>query len=184
MAQQRGRGAGLPGGRARHIGIVDIGSNSIRLVVFDGLSRIPHPLFNEKVLCGLGRGLERTGRLNPDGVALALDNLARFATVAGAMDVRELKVVTLEDAVRKMTSLPARILGLPARGQLREGFAADVVVFDPARVRDTATFEKPKSYAEGVPFVIVNGVIVIDNNQHTGARPGRALLGRRAKKLS
>jgi exopolyphosphatase/guanosine-5'-triphosphate,3'-diphosphate pyrophosphatase len=93
MAQRRGSGRGKSVQRARHIGVVDIGSNSIRLVVFDGLSRIPHPLFNEKVLCGLGRGLERSGRLNPDGAALALDNLARFATVARSMDVRELRVV-------------------------------------------------------------------------------------------
>src|SRR5690349_11600651 len=94
MAQRRGRGVDLAAGRrARHIGIIDIGSNSIRLVVFDGLSRIPHPLFNEKVLCGLGRGLERTGKLNPDGAVLALDNLARFAALSRAMDVRRLRVV-------------------------------------------------------------------------------------------
>jgi N-acyl-D-amino-acid deacylase len=88
----------------------------------------------------------------------------------------------MEEAVRKMSSLPAQILGLRDRGLLREGFAADVVLFDPARVRDTATFEKPKAYAEGVPFVLVNGVLVIDKGQHTGARPGRPLLGRGAKK--
>jgi exopolyphosphatase/guanosine-5'-triphosphate,3'-diphosphate pyrophosphatase len=93
MAQPRGRGRGDSKTRARHIGVIDIGSNSIRLVVFDGLSRIPHPLFNEKVLCGLGRRLERTGRLNPEGVALALDNLVRFATIAKAMEVHELRVV-------------------------------------------------------------------------------------------
>ena len=93
MVQRHARGVGQAGRRARHIGIVDIGSNSIRLVVFDGLSRIPHPLFNEKVLCGLGRGLERTGKLNPDGVVLALENLARFAALARAMNVRHLRVV-------------------------------------------------------------------------------------------
>src|SRR4051794_5170667 len=93
MAQRHGREVGLAGRRARHIGIIDIGSNSIRLVVFDGLSRIPHPLFNEKVLCGLGRGLERTGKLNPDGVVLALDNLTRFAALSRAMSVRRLRVV-------------------------------------------------------------------------------------------
>lgn len=102
MAQRRGRGVGLPGRRARHIGIIDIGSNSIRLVVFDGLSRIPHPLFNEKVMCGLGRGLERTGKLNPDGAVLALDNLARFAELSRAMGVRRLRVVGTS-AVRDAT---------------------------------------------------------------------------------
>lgn len=91
--------------------------------------------------------------------------------------VRDDKVLTLEDAVRKMTSLPAQILGLRDRGQLREGFAADVVVFDPRSVRDTNSYEQPKSYAAGVPYVLVNGVLVIDNGEHTGARPGKALRG-------
>ena len=92
--------------------------------------------------------------------------------------VRDEKVLTLEDAVRKMTSLPAQILGLRDRGQIHEGFAADVVVFDPATVGETNSFEKPKSYATGVRYTIVNGVIVIDAGNHTGARPGRALKGR------
>ena len=91
--------------------------------------------------------------------------------------VRDLKVLTLEDAVRKMTSLPANILGLKDRGLLREGYAADVAVFDAARVRDVATYTKPAAYPEGVPYVLVNGVVVIDKGQHTGARPGRPLLG-------
>ena len=92
--------------------------------------------------------------------------------------VREQKVLTLEDAVRKMTSLPAQILGLRDRGQIREGFAADLVVFDPATVRETNTFERPKSYPIGIPYTIVNGTVVIDGGTHTGARPGRALMGR------
>lgn len=92
--------------------------------------------------------------------------------------VRDEKVLTLEDAIRKMTSLPAQILGLRDRGQVREGFAADLVAFDPAKVRETNSFEKPKSYPEGIPYTIVNGVVVIDGGRHTGARPGRALMGR------
>ncbi|MGH9160666.1 MAG: N-acyl-D-amino-acid deacylase family protein, partial [Vicinamibacteraceae bacterium] len=72
--------------------------------------------------------------------------------------VRERSVLTLEDAVRKMSSLPAQILGLRDRGQIREGFAADVVVFDAATVGDTSSFEKPKSYAKGVLYTLVNGV--------------------------
>jgi N-acyl-D-amino-acid deacylase len=91
--------------------------------------------------------------------------------------VRDQHVLTLEDAVRKMTSLPAQILGLRDRGQLREGFAADVVVFDPATVGETNSFEKPKSYAKGVDYVLVNGVLTIDKGQHTGAKSGRPLLG-------
>jgi N-acyl-D-amino-acid deacylase len=92
--------------------------------------------------------------------------------------VRDQKVLTLEDAVRKMTTLPAQILGLRDRGQIREGFAADLVVFDPASVRETNSFEKPKSYPIGIPYTIVNGVVVVDGGKHTGARPGRPLMGR------
>jgi N-acyl-D-amino-acid deacylase len=95
--------------------------------------------------------------------------------------VRDAHVLTLEDAVRKMTSLPAQILGLPDRGQVRQGFAADLAVFDAATVGETNSFEKPKSYAAGVPYVLVNGVLVIDKGEHTGARPGVALLGRGAR---
>jgi len=96
--------------------------------------------------------------------------------------VRDQKVLTLPEAVRKMTSLPARILDLKDRGQIKEGFAADVAIFDPARVRETNSFEKPKSYAEGVPYVLVNGVLVIDKGTHTGAKPGKALRGAGFKK--
>jgi len=92
--------------------------------------------------------------------------------------VRDQKVLTLEDAVRKMTTLPAQILGLRDRGQIREGFAADLVVFDPATVKETNSFEKPKSYPVGIPYTIVNGVVVIDGGKHTGARPGKALMGK------
>jgi N-acyl-D-amino-acid deacylase len=91
--------------------------------------------------------------------------------------VREEKVLTLEDAVRKMSGFPAQILGLPDRGEIHTGFQADIVVFDPATVIDTATFEEPKSYPLGVPYVLVNGVVVVDGGEHTGARPGKALMG-------
>jgi N-acyl-D-aspartate/D-glutamate deacylase len=96
--------------------------------------------------------------------------------------VRDEKVLTLEDAIRKMTSLPAQILGLRDRGQIREGFAADLVAFDPAAVGETNSFEKPKSYAKGVPYTIVNGVVVLDGGKHTGARPGKPLMGRAFQK--
>jgi N-acyl-D-amino-acid deacylase len=91
---------------------------------------------------------------------------------------RDEKVITLEDAVRKMTSLPAQIIGLPERGQIHEGFAADIVLFDPATVKDTNSFELPKSYPEGIPYVMVNGTLVIDKGQHTGATPGQVIRGR------
>ena len=101
-------------------------------------------------------------------------NYGTFARVL-AVYVRELNTITLEEAVRKMSSFPAQRLGLSDRGLLRPGMKADIAVFDPARVRDAATFEKPHQYAEGFSFVIVNGKIVLDNGSMQPARPGRVL---------
>ena len=89
--------------------------------------------------------------------------------------VREARTLGLEEAVRKMTSLPARHFGFAHRGELRPGFAADVVVFDPRTVADAATFEKPHQYAIGFADVVVNGVAVIRDGVMTGAKPGRVL---------
>lgn len=89
--------------------------------------------------------------------------------------VRELKIITLEDAIRKMTSLPAQTFNLRDRGQIREGFAADIVIFDETKIADKATFEQPHQYAEGFSTVIVNGKIVFDGAKMTGAMPGQAL---------
>jgi N-acyl-D-amino-acid deacylase len=89
--------------------------------------------------------------------------------------VRKRKVITVEEAVRKMTSLPAQHFRFSDRGVLRAGMAADVVVFDAARVADQATFEKPHAYPTGIPYVLVNGVLVVRNSEHTGARPGVVL---------
>jgi len=89
--------------------------------------------------------------------------------------VRKLGLVRLEEMVRKMTSLPCRRLGFPDRGLIRVGAAADVVCFDAERVQDTATYETPRQHPAGIPYVLVNGVLVKDQDRHTGARPGRAL---------
>ena len=89
--------------------------------------------------------------------------------------VRELHLLTLEDAIRKMTSLPAQTFGLKDRGLVREGFAADLVLFDEKTIADRATFDEPHQYPAGISFVIVNGEVVLENGQMTAARPGVAL---------
>jgi N-acyl-D-amino-acid deacylase len=99
-----------------------------------------------------------------------------FARLLGKY-VREEKVITLQDAVRRMSGLPAANLGLDHRGLLKEGYFADVVVFDPKTIADKATYEAPHQYAVGMKQVFVNGVQVIKNGEHTGAKPGRALWG-------
>jgi N-acyl-D-aspartate/D-glutamate deacylase len=99
-----------------------------------------------------------------------------FARVLGKY-AREDHVLTLEDAVRKMTWSTAQILGLRDRGMLKEGNYADIVIFDPAVIIDRATFEKPHQVAAGVRDVFVNGVAVWRNGKHTGAKPGRAVRG-------
>jgi N-acyl-D-aspartate/D-glutamate deacylase len=96
--------------------------------------------------------------------------------------VRDEKVLTLPEAIRKMTSLAATQMKIAERGTLREGYFADVVVFDPGKVADTATFEKPHQYPVGIETVIVNGVVTLRNGQHTGAHAGRALYGPGFKK--
>ena len=111
------------------------------------------------------------GRANPHP-----RSYGTFARVLGVY-VREQHVITLEDAVRKMTAFPAARLGLTDRGVLKTGMKADIAVFDPLTVRDTATYDKPHQYAEGFSIVIVNGQVVFENGGMTAARPGRVLYG-------
>ena len=116
----------------------------------------------------------------PEGVFLKSNPHPRaygnFARVLGKY-VREEKVISLPEAVRRLSALPATNLGLDHRGFLKEGMFADVVVFDPAMIADRATFDKPHQYAIGMKHVFVNGVQVMKNGEHTGAKPGRALWG-------
>jgi N-acyl-D-amino-acid deacylase len=99
-----------------------------------------------------------------------------FARLLGRY-VREEKIISLEEAVKRMTGLPATNLGLDHRGFVQEGMFADVVVFDPKTIIDKATFEKPHQYAVGMKHVFVNGKQVLKDGEHTGAKPGRALWG-------
>lgn len=124
------------------------------------------------------------GSLATEGVFLKSNPHPRaygtFARVLGKY-VREDSVLTLQEAVRRMTSLPAGNLRIKRRGSLKPGYFADVVVFDPATIRDNATFEQPHQYASGVREVFVNGVMVLSKGEHTGAKPGRVVLGPGAK---
>jgi N-acyl-D-amino-acid deacylase len=117
----------------------------------------------------------------PEGVFLRSSTHPRaygnFARLLGKY-VREERVITLQEAVRRLSGLPAETLGLDRRGRLADGYFADVVVFDPKTIADRATFEKPHQYAVGVRHVFVNGVQVLKDGEHTGALPGRALYGR------
>lgn len=118
--------------------------------------------------------------LAPEGVFLKANPHPRaygtFARVLGRY-VREEKIIPLEEAIRRMTSLPAENLKLDRRGRLKVGYFADVVVFDPAKIQDHATYERPHQYATGVIHVFVNGVPVLRNGEHTGATPGRVVRG-------
>jgi N-acyl-D-amino-acid deacylase len=137
--------------------------------VFHGMSEadlkvfLAHPL----TMVASDAGVRRFGEAvpHPRGYGNNARVLGRY--------VRELKVISLEDAVRKMTSLPARSFHLKNRGELKPGFVADVVVFDPEKVSDPSTFDDPHHYAIGFTDVLVNGVPVIRAGQLTEARPGR-----------
>jgi len=116
----------------------------------------------------------------PEGVFLkssthprAYGNFARFL----AKYVRDEKVIPLQEAIRRLTSLPATNLKIKRRGTLAVGNYADIVIFDPQKIQDHATFEKPMQYATGMMYVVINGVVVLDKGEHTGATPGRVVRG-------
>jgi N-acyl-D-amino-acid deacylase len=116
----------------------------------------------------------------PEGVFLQSGAHPRaYGTVARLLGkyVRDEKVISLEEAIRKLTSLPASNLKIKKRGALKEGYFADVVLFDPKTIQDNATFEKPMQYATGMQHVFVNGVHVLKDGEHTGALPGKVVRG-------
>lgn len=106
-----------------------------------------------------------------------------FARVLGKY-VREEKLITMEEAIRKLTSLPATNLDLKKRGSLKKGNYADVIVFDPMEIKDLATYEKPHKYSKGMIHVFVNGVQVLNDGVHTGTKPGRVIRGKGYRKNS
>jgi N-acyl-D-amino-acid deacylase len=96
--------------------------------------------------------------------------------------VRDEKVIPMEEAIRKLAGLPAENLGLRDRGLLRDGFLADIVIFDPTKIQDHATYSQPHQYATGMRHVFVNGTQVLADGEHTGAKPGRVVWGRGRQK--
>jgi len=118
--------------------------------------------------------------LAPEGVFLKSNPHPRaygsFARVLGKY-VRDEQVITLQEAIRKLSALPAQTMRIDRRGELRPGFYADVVVFDPDKIQDHATFVEPHQYATGMVHVFVNGEQVLKDGEHTGAMPGRAVRG-------
>lgn len=151
--------------------ILEIQKNGGAQGVFHGMSEedlqkfMRHP--GTMIACDSGLRKFGEGVPHPRGYGNNARVLGRY--------VRELNVLKLEDAVRKMTSLPANTFHFKGRGELREGNWADVVIFDPAKIGDPATFNDPHHYAVGISYVFVNGIAVIMNGQHTGAKAGQAL---------
>jgi N-acyl-D-amino-acid deacylase len=120
------------------------------------------------------------GSLAPEGAFLRSSTHPRaYGNVAHLLGqyVRDERIIPLQEAVRKLAALPAHNLKLERRGRLEPGYFADVVMFDPATVRDTATYAHPHRYAEGMRDVFVNGVQVLKDGEHTDARPGRVIRG-------
>jgi N-acyl-D-amino-acid deacylase len=151
--------------------ILEIEQNGGASGVFHGMSEDDLQAFlrfpNTMVACDSGLRKFGEGVPHPRGYGNNARVLGRY--------VRELGVLKLEDAIRKMASLPANTFQLKGRGELREGNWADVVLFDPAKVQDTATFTDPHHYPLGIPYVIVNGIVVIGAGEHTGAKAGQGL---------
>ncbi len=151
--------------------ILDIERNGGASAVFHGMSEtdlqafMRHP--NTMIASDSGMRQFNEGIPHPRGYGNNARVLGRY--------VREEKVLRLEDAIRKMTSLPANTFQIKARGELRTGNWADIVVFDPATVTDHGTFNDPHHYATGFKYVFVNGGLVIDDDKHTGAKPGMVL---------
>ena len=122
-----------------------------------------HPLVSIASDSGVRRF--NSGQPHPRGYGTNARVLGRY--------VRELQLITLEDAIRKMTSMPATAFRFSDRGLLRPGYVADIVVFDPDKIIDKATFEQPHQYSVGFGYVLVNGEIVLENDELTGAMPGK-----------
>jgi len=171
VARDRGK---PPGEVAADLIVAD--GTRIQLVYF---SMSPDNVKREVALPWMSFGSD-AGSQAPEGVFLKSSTHPRaYGNVARLLGyyVRDQRATTLQDAIRRLTSLPATNLALKRRGSLKPGYYADVVVFDPATIRDNATYEKPQQLASGVEDVFINGVQVLKDGKHTGATPGRFVRG-------
>jgi N-acyl-D-amino-acid deacylase len=167
---QKSRAASAPNEAETILEMVEHGSATMVFFIMDEVDlqhilQYPFNMFaSDAILVPYGEGVP-----HPRAYGTNARVLGRY--------VRELKVIWLEEAVRRMTSLPAQKFQLHDRGLLREGMAADIVVFDEHLVADAASFEKPHAYAKGFHYVIVNGQLVVDDGKHTGICSGQILKG-------
>lgn len=177
--------AEITAARGRSTSFEDAAETALEIVAKGGASAIFHAINEDDLVRILKDPL--TMIASDGGVEIpkrGVPHPRNYGTFARVLSVyvREKHVLNLEDAVRKMTSLPAGRLGLQDRGLLRPGMKADIAIFDPSRVRDRATFADPHQYAEGVSYVIVNGTVVLNDGKMTEARPGQVLLGPAARR--
>lgn len=166
--------------RGRSASLEDAAETALEIVAKGGASAIFHAINEDDLVRIIKDPL--TMIASDGGVEIpkrGVPHPRSYGTFARVLNVyvREKRVLSLADAVRKMSSLPAQRLGLTDRGLLRPGLKADIVVFDAERVRDRATFADPHQYAEGFSYVIVNGTLVLDDGKMTDARSGQVLLG-------
>jgi len=142
--------------------------------LFDILIEEGEGLFDVSLAAAIYTEEDLRNVIEHPAVALESDNIHRFPRLF-AKYVREEKVLTLEDAIRKMTSLPAQRMGIRDRGQLREGMWGDIFIFDLEEIDNEASFKNPDEHPRGIKWVLVNGEVVMDHGQHTGALPGAVL---------
>jgi N-acyl-D-amino-acid deacylase len=148
------------------LGIVGFGMSEENVEII-----LKHPLV---MLCSDGSALAPYGPLDK-GIPHPR-NYGTFPRFLGYY-VRERKLLSLPEAIKKMTSMPAQKMGLEKRGALKKGYFADLVIFDPSTISDQATYTQPKQYPKGIDYVIVNGKVVVDHDKHTGELPGKILYG-------
>jgi N-acyl-D-amino-acid deacylase len=147
----------------------------------------PNSKESESIVCKAMKEDDLAGFIKDENIMFCSDGWQGGAHPRGAgsfprmlgVYVRDKRLIPLEEAIRKATSLPAKRFGLLDRGTIKAGMKADIVVFDPYRIKDKATIEDSKVFSEGISDVLVNGVVVLENAGMTGARPGKGLKGHR-----